>query len=262
MAFNGESCKLESRFFWECALMNLLRGGWAKGAASLRACFPAVRAAAGWARRQRVKLMIAAPVLAAVLLLMGELIVGLAARGRVFAKAAELREAPVALVLGTAPRVGEYWNQFYRYRMQAAAELWRSGKVRGLLLSGDNSRRGYDEPTAMREDLIAMGVPAEVITLDYAGFRTLDSVVRARKVFGLQDVIIVSQAFHCKRAVFLARATGLEAQGFAARDPGEGMARNRVRETLARTAAVLDVWVLGREPRFLGPRESVALRAG
>jgi SanA protein len=174
----------------------------------------------------------------------------------------EVAPKPVALLLGTARRtVAGRPNQFYRTRIEAAAALFHSGKVQGILVSGDNATRWYNEPIAMQKDLIAAGVPAEFITLDYAGFRTLDSVIRAKEVFGQEHVIIVSQRFHAERAIFLARHFGLDASGLAAADPDEpGLMKVRAREVFARVAAVLDI-VIGRDPKFLGQPETVRLRA-
>lgn len=168
----------------------------------------------------------------------------------------------VALVLGcTRILVDGRPNAFYANRIAAAVELWQAGAVRGILVSGDNGRDGYDEPTAMRDDLIAAGVPAEFVTCDFAGFRTLDSLARAREVFGLERVVVVSQAVHLPRALYLARSVGLEAWGFAAEAVGgRGGRRLARREWAARVLAFLDVEVLGRGPRFLGPREEIALR--
>src|SRR3954447_27089800 len=130
-----------------------------------------------------------------------------------------LPEADVALVLGAAPIGPEGGpNRYFEYRLDAAAALWRAGKVKYLLVSGDNRQPDYDEPTAMRAGLIARGVPASAIYRDFAGVRTRDSVLRARTVFGQRRLIIVSQGFHAARAIFLARHEGVEAWGFAARD--------------------------------------------
>ena len=107
-------------------------------------------------------------------------------------------------------------NSFFVRRIAAAAELYRAGRVQFLLLSGYDSRPDYDEPSEMRRALIDAGVPASRLVLDYAGFRTLDSVVLRQDVFGLRQVIIVSQHFHNERAVYLARAHGLEAFAFDA----------------------------------------------
>lgn len=182
-------------------------------------------------------------------------------RDRVHRAVTDVPAADVALVLGTARTVaGGRRNLFYDARLRAAAELFHAGKVRGVLVSGDNSRASYDEPTAMKQDLVLLGVPAEYVTCDYAGFRTLDSIIRARDVFGLERFVVVSQAFHCERALFLADQSGIDATAVAA-DPVGGFNgwKIRAREVLARTKAVIDVG-LGTEPRYRGDEESVALR--
>jgi SanA protein len=170
---------------------------------------------------------------------------------------------PVALLLGTSSKTAAGRpNQFYEARIRSAAELFHGGKVQGILVSGDNATRWYNEPITMQRDLIAAGVPAEYITLDYAGFRTLDSVIRAKEVFGQDEFVVVSQRFHASRAIFLARHFGIDATGFAAPDPeNRRLFGVRAREVLARVAAVLDI-VSGREPKFLGERETVRLRDG
>jgi SanA protein len=162
----------------------------------------------------------------------------------------------VGVVLGCSPRVsGGRRNLFFEGRIQAAAQLFHAGKVKHLIVSGDNADRYYDEPTAMKKALIAAGVPAKHITRDFAGFRTLDSVLRARDVFGLSRFVVISQRFHAERAVYLAREHGIEATGFAAADVnGIHAARTRLREIGSRVAAVLDVYVFKTAPKFLGPR--------
>jgi SanA protein len=171
---------------------------------------------------------------------------------------ADLPSTKVALVLGCSRRLADgRQNLFFERRMTAAVALFRAGHVQYLLVSGDNSRPDYDEPSDMRAALVAAGVPAPQIVLDYAGFRTLDSVVRAKQVFGLNELIIVSQRFHNERAVYLARAHGIRAYGYDAPDVGgaEGV-RVKLREVVSRLAAVLDVEVLRSSPRFAGPREA------
>lgn len=177
------------------------------------------------------------------------------ARGRCFDRVDDVPAAPVAVVLGTSTfAAGGRENPFFAKRMDAAFALWRSGRVRALIVSGDNGSRGYDEPSAMREALVRRGVPSERIVCDFAGFRTLDSVVRARDVFGQREVVFVSQRFHNERAVYLARAFGIEAWGFDAEDvPLARAVKTYVRERFARTKAVLDVHVFRTHPKFLGP---------
>jgi len=187
--------------------------------------------------------------------------VGATTEGRVHAKLAELKPAPVALLLGTSPRYAGRPNPFYQARIKAAQELFAAGKVAGILVSGDNRRADYNEPVMMKADLVRGGVPGEFVTQDFAGFRTLDSVVRAKSVFQQNRVIVVSQRFHAQRALFLAQHVGLEAEAYVAEDPQwNWQIRVRAREVFARALACLDVWVLNRQPRFLGPSEPVNLK--
>jgi SanA protein len=184
------------------------------------------------------------------------------AAGRTFSDAATAPENDVALVLGTAPTVGEgrWKNPFFENRMDTAAKLFRAGKVRHLLVSGDNGRREYDEPTAMRSALVARGIPASAITLDFAGFRTLDSVVRARAVFGQTKLTIVTDDFHLPRALFLAKAAGLDAVGVVSqRVPNQWSRKTRAREIAARIAAWLDVSLLHTKPKFFGPKVPIEI---
>ena len=178
--------------------------------------------------------------------------------GRVFGPD-EIGSVPVqraAVVLGcvkTLPNGLD--NLYYARRISVAAELYKAGKVRCLIVSGDNHAKGYDEPSDMKDSLVAAGVPAEHIVCDYAGFRTLDSVVRAKEVFGLDSFLVVSQRDHVRRAVFLARGFGADAYGYAAPDVnGRYSIKTTIREQFAKLKAVLDV-VIRRKPKFLGTQE-------
>lgn len=142
--------------------------------------------------------------------------------------------------------------------MEAAAALFKAGKVKALIVSGDNGSHDYDEPTEMKRVLVQMGVPDAKIVCDYAGFRTLDSIVRAQEVFGQPRFIIVSQRFHNERAVYLAKALGVEAWGLNAEDVPVALSlKTFLREKLACVKAVLDVNVLNTQPRFLGEKVAV-----
>jgi SanA protein len=137
--------------------------------------------------------------------------------------------------------------------MEAAAQLYHHGKVKYLLLSGDNRTEFYNEPVTMKKALLKLGVPDSAMTLDYAGFRTLDSIVRANKVFGLSQVTIVSQSFHTPRALFIADHSDLRAIAYAAQPvQSSSSAYIDLRERLARFLAVVDLFVLNKQPRFLG----------
>lgn len=175
-----------------------------------------------------------------------EAAVEIAAAGRCHDDLATVPERPAALVLGTAKFIsGGRENVHYRYRINAAAELFRAGKVQRIIVSGNGSEAHYNEPLRMQEDLIKLGVPADRIIRDDAGLRTLDSVVRAATVFGEPDCIVVSQPSHNERAIFLDRALGGEMIAWNARKvPFTVDPRTAVRERLARILAVLDVTVL------------------
>ena len=170
-------------------------------------------------------------------------------------RATEVPARRAAVVMGCVPKLAGGWdNPYFTARIEAAAELWRAGKVEALVVSGDNHVEWYDEPSEMKAALVAAGVPEDRIVCDYAGFRTLDSVVRAKTIFGLDSFLVVSQDFHVRRAIFLGRCKGLDVHGYAARGVPFGRLSSRtiVREPLARVAAVLDV-LFGRRPRFSGP---------
>lgn len=159
----------------------------------------------------------------------------------------------IGLVLGTSKRGrGGGPNPYFTFRIEAAAALYHAGKVDHLLLSGDNRHVSYNEPMDMRRALIKAGVDSADITLDYAGLRTFDSVVRAREVFGLERFTVISQRFHNERAIYIARKSGLEVVGFNAKDVVGRMGwRTRSREKAARVKVFVDMLV-GTRPRFLG----------
>lgn len=186
-----------------------------------------------------------------------------AAHGYVYDDLESLPVNDVGLVLGTSPytRRGNR-NLLFRHRVRAAAELYEAGKVRHLLLSGANPDETYNEPRKMYQALVALGVPPTAMTFDFAGFRTLDSVVRAREVFGLERVTVISQRYHDYRAVFIARNRGLEAVAYARpEEETRQPLRTETREYLARAKAVLDLFVLFKRPKYLGERRTVEFDA-
>lgn len=177
----------------------------------------------------------------------------LAGRGKLHDEAATVPGGRVGIVFGTSPWIGDRENLYFRYRIAAAAELWKAGKLRCIIVSGDNERHSYNEPEFMRGALIAAGVPSEMIQPDYAGFRTLDTVYRAQRVFGAEEVTFITQKFHNERAAYLARARGIDYVGYNARDvEGQGGLKTKLREIGARVKMWLDVRVLGTEPRHYG----------
>jgi len=181
-----------------------------------------------------------------------------AGEGRLYTDVAAVPPRRVALVLGTRERLPNgRKNLFFTYRIEAAAALYKAGKVEHLIVSGQ------DEPAAMRDALVEAGVPPEAITLDNAGFRTLDSVIRAARVYGVRDYVIVSQRFHVQRAIFIADHYGADAIGFCARDvPQYAAFKTRLRELGARVKVVLDLYFLDTQPRFVGPPEPIRPASG
>lgn len=228
---------------------------------------PPSKSAFSWLRKYRAKLIAfcaAMLVLSVAALFWADRVCQHAASGKIFRSVDCVPANNVAVVLGTAkatPRGSP--NLHFNQRIAAAAKLYHSGKVRHLLVSGDNHIAGYDEPSDMRDALAAVGVPTNAITCDYAGFRTLDSVLRAQSVFGLTNFTIVTEEFHCPRSLWIARQRGLHAVAFAAPDlqSARWTLRVKAREVLARTWCALDLYVLNRQPKFPGPPEPILLSA-
>ena len=161
----------------------------------------------------------------------------------------------VGLLLGTSPmRAPGVPNGYFTARIDAASRLYHAHKIDYILASGDNRALSYNEPREMRRALVKKGVPPERIVLDYAGIRTLDSVKRASAVFMLRDMTVISQAFHNERALFIADADGISADGFNAAEPDDTLAylKVRFREFFARILCVLDVYLLDTGPHFYG----------
>ena len=170
----------------------------------------------------------------------------------------EIPENKCGLVLGTSKFVAEGTeNLYYRYRIEAAVRLYKSKKVSYLIVSGDNRYRNYNEPVNMQKDLVEAGIPVNHIYLDYAGFRTFDSVIRCHEIFGQQKFTIISQPFHNERAVFIARSKGIEAIGYDARQvTGKKAMKVRIREIGARLQVYFDL-LTGAKPYFLGKKVAI-----
>lgn len=169
----------------------------------------------------------------------------------------EVGDLPVektCLVLGTSKFLsGGGVNQFYAARMEAAKLAYSAGKCSKFVVSGDNRKNDYNEPEQMKQSLLELGVPAENIYCDYAGGRTLDSVLRFKHIFGQSSGIVISQEFHNARAIYIGRASGINLVGFSAKDADayNGF-RTKVREIFSRMRAVADVELFHSEPRHYG----------
>ncbi|MFC4146049.1 vancomycin high temperature exclusion protein [Micromonospora mangrovi] len=188
------------------------------------------------------------------------------AAGHLFAEA-DVPDEPVALVLGTKVEADGTPSPFLTGRLEIARRLFTAGRVRAILVSGDNMHAGYNEPEAMRRWLLDHGLPAEKVVMDYAGFDTYDSCARARRIFGVDRATVVTQSFHLPRAVALCRHLGIDAVGVGddtARRYAERWRISSTREYGACVKAAVDV-LTGRDPVHLGRHETGvedALRTG
>lgn len=180
----------------------------------------------------------------------------------VYADISALPENDVGLLLGTSPysRKGNE-SALFQHRINATADLYKAGKIKHVLASGANPDDSYNEPRKMYYALVEAGVPPEAITLDFAGFRTLDSVIRASAVFKLERYTVISQRFHVYRAVFIARQDGIPAVAYAPPETRERQkSRVLLREYLARANAILDLFLLRTSPKFLGEPVQINLK--
>jgi SanA protein len=178
-----------------------------------------------------------------------------AAKNHLYSDLNKIPYNKVGLLLGTS-KYGKHGrnNPYYDYRIEAAINLLKNGKIKYIVISGDNSRKDYNEPESMRSDLIKGGIDPANIYLDYAGFRTFDSIVRLKEIFGQDSVTIISQQFHNERALYIASREGITAIAFNAKDAGNKKGLETPwREKLARVKTFLDFWT-SKKPKFLGSK--------
>ncbi len=182
-------------------------------------------------------------------------VVSYTVKTKVFESIDSIPHNNVGLVLGTNKYLTSgYTNAYYSYRIDAAVKLFEANKINFILVSGDNGNTRYDEPTTMKDDLIERGIPVSKIFLDYAGFRTFDSVIRANKVFGQQKITVISQKFHVERALFIANQNNIDAIGFVASKVSANYGfKTMVREKFARVKLMLDI-LFNKQPKFLGKK--------
>lgn len=176
-------------------------------------------------------------------------------RNFLFSESKDVPNLKTALLLGTSKKLKNgNDNLYFNHRISACIELFKTGKVTRILISGDNGTKDYNEPEDMRDELIANGIPKENITLDYAGFDTYDSALRAKEVFGQESFIVVSQKFHNQRAVYIARRNGIDAYGYNAQDVKKmnGL-KTKIREIFACIKAYIEV-KFNVEPTYLGKK--------
>lgn len=205
---------------------------------------------------RRVSLYIVMAIVFAILLLMYTLnyLVCSNAEGRLYNEVDSVPQSEVGLLLGTTPqtRIGRRPNQFFKFRIDAAEALYKVGKIKSILISGDeNSLDAINEVECMRDSLVARGVPITAIILDGKGFRTLDAVMRATKVYDKHNYVVISQKFHNERAIYLAEHLGLDVEnlsGFNAADATSNMAiMTYIREYFARVKVFVDI-ITGKKP--------------
>lgn len=180
------------------------------------------------------------------------------ADGKVFNPSDPIPYNRTGLVLGTTPKLRDgRTNLYFEYRMDAAAALYKEGKVKYLIISGDNHRNDYNEPEEMKKALLGRGVPEKALYLDYAGLRTLDSVIRAKEIFGQDSLTVISQRFHNERALYLADAFGMQAVGYNAKDVSLSTGfKTQVRELFARVKVFIDL-MTRKQPKYLGEKISI-----
>lgn len=185
----------------------------------------------------------------------------LSTNSRVYDSIDEVKSNSIGLVLGTAKKVAPTSpNPHFEHRMAAATELFLEGKIKHLLVSGDGGSKYYNEPRDMTAKLVSLKVPEKAISSDNSGYRTLDSIIRAKKIYGLEDVTIISDGFHVNRALFVARKMGLNAIAFSSQPVKLKYSLNtRLREYLARVLVVLDLYVLDTQPDSLGDPVSIVV---
>ncbi len=182
-------------------------------------------------------------------------------KDKLYSNINEIPVKKVGLLLGTGKNLRNgYINLYFLYRIDAAVRLYKAGKIQHIIASGDNRTIYHNEPIDMMNSLIERGIPKKDITLDYAGFRTLDSVIRCKKIFSQDDIIVISQKFHNERAIFISDYYDIKAIGFNAEDiPFKYNMKTPLREYLARFKAILDLYILKTKPKFLGEKVQIKL---
>jgi SanA protein len=205
--------------------------------------------------RKKIKILLLLVAIPVLLIVVSNYAIESYAEDKTYDDVSTIQKNKVGLVLGTSKTLQNgRINLYFKYRIEATVALYKAGKIDFVLVSGDNSTSSYDEPTDFKNELIKKGIPGHKVFLDYAGFRTLDSVIRAKEIFGQEKITIISQEFHNERAIYLARKNDIEAVGFNARNVSRryGM-KVQIREYLARTKVFLDI-LFGVKPKFLGEK--------
>jgi SanA protein len=176
-------------------------------------------------------------------------------KNSVFDSVELIPENTVGLLLGTSKLLKSgNPNQYFFNRVNAAVELFEAGKIRTIVISGDNSKKHYNEPQDMKDELVKRGIPENKIYLDYAGFRTFDSMYRMREIFGQKKFTIISQKFHNQRAVYIGNSLGQNTIGYNAKDvDAYNGFKTKLREKFARVKVLIDL-TFNKKPKFLGEK--------
>ena len=205
--------------------------------------------------RKLFKIGLKLTTLVLVILFISSAYVEVIAWNKTYNETSEIPYNKVGLVLGTSKYLMDgRINLFYSYRIEATVKLYKAKKVKYIIVSGDNGNVNYDEPSTFKEDLVNKGIPSENIFLDYAGFRTLDSMIRCKEIFGQESVTVISQQFHNKRAIVIANSKAIDAIGFNAKNVGgEGGLKVKIREVFARVKLSIDL-LFNVTPKFLGDK--------
>jgi SanA protein len=180
-------------------------------------------------------------------------------RGHLFNDVNAIPYNKVGLLLGTSKYLSKgVSNPYFENRIKAAEDLYHAGKIKYIVISGDNSFVSYNEPRDMRKKLLTDSIPDSCIFLDFAGFRTFDSVIRCKEIFGQEKFTVISQQFHNERAIYISSHYNIDAIGFDAEDVGSynGFMTN-VRELFARVKVFIDIFITHEQPKFLGEKISI-----
>ena len=209
-----------------------------------------------FSRAITIKRILLAVSLAVIIILFNSLFISLSSNKYTFDRIDKLPDNKVGLLLGTSKYLAKNrLNPYYTFRIDAAEMLYKSGKIKFIIASGDNRKHSYNEPKIMKKDLIRRGIPAKSIYNDFAGFRTLDSIVRCKKIFSQNKFTVISQKFHNQRAIFIAKRYNINATGFNANDIKKisGL-KTKVRELFARAKATIDLYIINKQPKYLGKK--------
>lgn len=180
-------------------------------------------------------------------------------RGFVYSDINKIPKNRVGLVLGTSSHTSDGGpNPFFESRILTCAELFKLGKISNIIVSGDNRSKYYNEPLEMKKALIKMNIPDSLIVMDYGGWRTINSMLRAKLVFNIDSITVISQLFHTYRAVFIGQYYNMKIVAMATKEPESGYSfKMSLREFLARPKAILDLYVLEiKLPNYLNKRST------